>query len=401
MAGRVDPPDGTPDGGPSGGDDEYPSLVFDESFIQAARIQEFSAQERLQDEEHAAVRARPDAERRSRTGLGFSRQGVVLVLLIVLAFGTAIYMGIRNPYRSPARTGSEPLHSELLPLAPTDPVPGGKPGDLFENSPAARFATGADGVALPPVRSSEHYSESQVLAALTMAKEYVVESSLDPKVLTGGTVRPVRVLLNPRQQRQFDQSIQNPRNDGRHAATAWMVRLDRGKAALASPKVRVDGTLVVQEVAGGLEVTADHVFVYALRPAAPAKEKAKSEGKAKSGGEAAGEAKAKTGQAQAPGADGKSASLFSVRRQVRFHFDRQDLRDHQVKVRQVAVQAGPMNCGGDPSETLAPLLAGERAKDAGKAGTDPYARGRSTASMCGLLAASAQPSPDRPTRPNR
>ncbi|MBO8193931.1 hypothetical protein ITI46_20005 [Streptomyces oryzae] len=390
MGGRVDPPDGTPEGGPNGGDDEYRSLVFDESFIKAARLQEFSAQERLQDEEHAAVRPRPEAERRGpRVGLGLSRQGLILVLLIALAFGTAIYMGIRNPYRSPARTGAEPLHSEVLPLAPTGPVPGSNPADLFANSPAARFATGADGVALPPVRSSGRFSESQVLAALTAAKDYVVESSLDPDVLTGGAVRPVRVLLDPRQQRQFDQSVENPRNDGRHAATAWMVRLDRSKVELASPKVRVDGTLAVQEVGDGLEVTADHVFVYAVRPAGRGKGPGKNPGKG-----------AGKNPGKGPGA-GRTASLFSVRRQVHFRFERQDLRDREVNVRQVAVRAGPMNCGEDPSDALSPLLAGERAKDAGKAGTDPFARGRSTASMCGLLASSAQPSPDHPSRPSR
>ena len=57
MAGRRNPPEGTPDGGSGGGDDEYRSVVFDESFIKAARIQEFSAQERMEDEEHAAVRS--------------------------------------------------------------------------------------------------------------------------------------------------------------------------------------------------------------------------------------------------------------------------------------------------------------------------------------------------------
>ena len=200
MSGRVEPPDGTPEGAPGGGDDEYRSLVFDESFIKAARLQEFSAQERLEDEEHAAVRSRPVPALGSRTGLGFSRQGLVLVLLIVLAFGTAIYMGIRNPYQTPPKLGSEPMRSEILPLAPRGKVPGAAPADLFEHSPAAQFRAGADGVALPPVRRSEHFSESQVLAALTTAKDYVVESSLDPNVLTGEGVRRVRLLLNTRQQ---------------------------------------------------------------------------------------------------------------------------------------------------------------------------------------------------------
>ncbi|GAA2596832.1 hypothetical protein GCM10009863_07830 [Streptomyces axinellae] len=344
--------------------------MFDESFIKAARLQEFSAQERLDDEEHAAVRSRPVSALGRRTGLGFSRQGLVLVLLIVLAFGTAIYMGIRNPYQTPPKLGSEPMRSEMLPLAPRGMVPGATAADLFEHSPAAQFRAGADGVVLPPVRRSEHFSESQVLAALTTAKDYVVESSLDPNVLTGEGVRRVRLLLNTRQQEQFDHSLDSPRNDGRHAGTAWMVRFDPARTALADPRVRVNGTLAVHEAGpNALEVVADHVFVYAVRPAD------------------AGE-----------GEDAKrNASLFSVRREMRFHFDADDLRNHQLSVRQSSMRAGPMNCADDPSDTLSPLLAGQRAKDAGLAGTDPYARGRSTASMCGLLAASAQPSPDRPS----
>ena len=68
MAGRGDPPEGTPEGAPGGGEDEYRSVVFDESFVRAARLQEFSAQERMAD--HArAVRSRPPAAR-----AGASRQ---------------------------------------------------------------------------------------------------------------------------------------------------------------------------------------------------------------------------------------------------------------------------------------------------------------------------------------
>lgn len=371
MAGQVDPPDGAPDGASGGGEDEYRSLVFDESFIKAARLQEFSAQERMEDEEHAAVRNRPAVVEQSRSGFSVSRQGIVLVLLIALAFGTAIYMGIRNPYQNPPRSDAEPMRSTLLPLAPPGKVPGATPADLYEHSPAAQFRTGADGVTLPPVRRSEHFSESQVLAALTGAKDYVVESSLDPDVLTHGAVRPVRILLGPGQQEQFDQSVESSRNDGRHAATGWMVRFDPSKTALADSKVRVNGTLAVQETApNALEVTADHVFVYAVRPADAGKGKHASE----------------------------AASLFTVRREVRFHFERNDLRDRQLSVRQVSMRAGPLPCSSDPSDSLTPLMAGQQAKDDGPAGTDPYARGRSQASMCGVLASAAQPSPDRPSR---
>ncbi|MBA0049856.1 hypothetical protein E0L36_02765 [Streptomyces sp. AJS327] len=364
MAGRGDPPEGTPEGVP-GGEEEYRSLVFDESFIEAARIQEFSAQERLEDEEHAAVRSRPDPPS-VRGGIAASRQGLILVLLIVVAFGTAIYMGVRNPYNTPDPPSAEPMRATMLPLAPREAVPGETPDVLFEHSPAAQFRSGASGVALPPARGSEHFSESQVLSALTTAKEYVVESSIDPDVLTGGAARSVRLMLSPAQQEQFDESLDDPRADGRHAATSWMVRFDPAKVALADPEVRVSGKFAVREAgSNALEVTADHVFVYAVRAA--------------KGG--AGER-----------AEGR-ASLFTVRRELRMHFDRESLRDHQLSVQQVSTQAGPLPCAADSSDVLTPLLAGQRAKDDGPAGTDPFARGRSSAPMCGVLAPDAQPSP--------
>jgi hypothetical protein len=386
MAGRGNPPEGPDDA--SGGDDEYRdeyrSVVFDESFVKAAQLQEFSARERMEDEEHAAVRQRASASSATgdddgaedgtdtgdeRSTITASRQGIVLVLLIVLAFGTAIYMGIRNPYQAPAEPAVEPMRASLLPLAPRDEVPGATPSDLYEHSPAARFRTGADGVNLPPARRTAHFSESQVLSALAAAKEYVVESSLNPAVLTGNSDRTVRILLDPAQQAQFDQSMDNPRNDGRHSATGWMIRFDPSKTVLADPRVRVQGTLAVQESGpDALEVVADHVFVYAVR--AP-----------------------DVGEGE--DADERS-SLFTVRREVRFQIDREDLRRQQLAVRQVAMRAGPLPCSADMSATLRPLLVGEKAKDDGGAGTDPYARGREAASMCGVLATSAQPSPEKP-----
>ncbi|WP_055484972.1 hypothetical protein [Streptomyces sp. WMMB 322] len=381
MAGRGNPPEGTPDDASGGGDDEYRddyrSVVFDESFIKAARLQEFSARERMEDEEHAAVRNRalPSAGEATdedhggtyqRGSITASRQGIVLVLLIVLAFGTAIYMGIRNPYQAPPEPPAEPMRNALLPLAPRDAVPGAAPADLFEHSPAAQFRAGADGVTLPPVRRTRHFSDSQVLAALTAAKEYIVTSSLDPAVLNGNTYRDVRVLLDPVQHEQFDQSMDHPRNDGRHSATGWMVRFDPSKTALADARIRVNGSMTVQEAGpDALEVVADHVFVYAVQAA--------DEGK----GEKAAD----------------KSSLFTVRREVRFQIDREDLRRQQLSVLQVSMRAGPLPCSADMSDALAPLLAGEKAKDDSAAGTDPYARGRSSASLCGLLSTSSQPSP--------
>ncbi|GAA3395721.1 hypothetical protein [Streptomyces roseoviridis] len=360
MAGRGDPPEGTPEGVP-GGEDEYRAVVFDEAFVRAARLQEFSAQERMG--EHAqAVRTLPAPQSRG----GGSRQALLLVLLILLAFGTAVYLGVRNPYQPPVDQPAEALRTTLVPLAPQGPVPGGEPARLFARSPAAGQRVGAAGITLPPTGRTGHFSENQVMTALGIAKDYLVASSLEPGVLTGATVRPPRLLVDPDQQEQFDRSVESPRDDGRHAVSGWLVRFDPRRVTLADPAVRVQGTLRFAEInTDHLEVTADHTFTYAVRPAA-------------------------SGSGPAP-----RASLYTVHRELRFRFDREDLRMHRAELVTSTVRAGPQSCDGDTTGALRPLLAGERAADRDRqAVTDPYATDRpATAPLCGTLAPRAQPSP--------
>ncbi|NJP99427.1 SCO2583 family membrane protein [Streptomyces zingiberis] len=371
MAGPGDPPEGTPKGVPGGGDDDYRSVVFDESFIRAARLQESSARERLGDRAPAVRDRGPWSRTRGH------RQVLLLVLLITMAFSTAVYLGIRSPYQAVAEREPEPLRSAVLPLAPRDGVPGGEPGELFAHSPAARFRTGADGVAMPAARRTGNFTDTQVLSALDAAKEYLVRSSLDPEVLTGSTVRPVRVLVDPGQHAQFDRSMDEPDDDGRHAATGWLLRFHPGEVTLADTGVRVRGSLTVTEAGPDqLEVTGDHTFVYAVKPARSA------DGERREGG----------GKKAREGRDADRASLFTVRRETRFRFDRGDLRDHQLEVVQSRLRAGPMSCSAETAEYLRPLLAGERAARAGPAATDPYtADGRPASGGCGVLAGAAQP----------
>ncbi|MFL5998467.1 MAG: hypothetical protein ACJ736_29950 [Streptomyces sp.] len=352
MGGPGDPPEGTPEGGPVGGEDEYRSVVFDESFVRAARLQEYSAQERMAD--HApAVRRRPPLRR------GLSRQALILFLLIALAFGTAIYMGVRHPYQNSAvRRPAEPLRMTVIPLAPAGKVPGHADAEyLYGHSPAAQYRVGAEGIPLPASRRTAHFSDSQVVSALTTAKDYIVRSSLDPDVLVGDQVRAVRVLLDTDQLDQFDQSFAHPAADGRHAPTGWLIRFDPAQTRLADHRIRVQGSLQAAETdSSTLEVTSDHTFVYALRSAAA----------------------------------GAEVSLFTVRRELHFRFDRDDLRMHTAQLVVSYVQAGPLSCAEDSTNRLHPLLAGETAKAGGPAGTDPYATGSAPA-LCGSLATGAQP----------
>ncbi|MFG2213704.1 hypothetical protein ACIOZL_06040 [Streptomyces sp. NPDC087769] len=360
MASRGEPPEGPPESPTGGGEDEYRSLVFDESFVRAARLQEFSAQERMED--HApAVRSLP--ARRLRTG---PRAAIALVLLIALAFGMAVYMGLRHPYEAPVGRRAEPLRSTVVPLAPQGAVPGGTAAALLAKSPAAHFGTGAEGINLPAVRRTDNFSDSQVATALTTVKDYLVASSLDSDVLNGTAARPVEMLLDPDQTAQFERSMNRPQDDGQHAATGWLVRFDPAKVALASPDIRVRGTLsYTEEGSDTLEVVSDHTFTYTLRPAVPGSQPK----------------------------DG--ASLFTVRRELHFRFDREDLRLHRLELRSSYVQAGPQSCPADTTGALRPLLAGQHAVARGPAGTDPYATGRPTAALCGTLTVS---SPQAPTR---
>jgi hypothetical protein len=295
---------------------------------------------------------------------GLSRQALILVLLIAVAFGTAIYMGVRHPYQTPANSGppAEPLRMTVIQLAPQGKVPGVTDTDyLYAHSPAAQFRIGAEGIPLPAARRTAHFADSQVTNALSIAKDYIVRSSLYPEVLTGDQIRAVRVLLDPDQLDQFDQSFGHPAADGRHAPTGWLVRFDATQAELADRRIRVQGTLQAAETdSSTLEVTADHTFVYALRTA-------------------------EAGDNKAP-----EASLFTVRRELHFRFDREDLRLHQAQLVVSYVQAGPLSCAEDSTNRLHPLLAGQTAKEGGPAGTDPYATGGATA-LCGSLAVGSQP----------
>ncbi len=352
MSGSGYPPEGAPTGGP-GGDDEYRSVVFDESFVRAARIREYSARERMDDVGRAV------ATRHTMARVGRHRQALLLVLLMALAFGSAIYLGVRHPYRPLTPVPSGPLHIQLTPLTPQGPVPAALADPLFDADHVAGYRTGADGITLPAVRGTAHFTGGQVRLALTISKEYLIASSLDVTALTGGDVRGVRDLLSPGELQQFDRSLDRPADDGRHAATGWLVRFDPDRVVLADPDVKVQGTMAVTEDgADGLEVATDHTLVYTVRSA---------------------------------DSDKRAPSLFTVRRQLRLYFDHDDLAAHQVELEQSAVEAGPLDCGSDPSAYFRPLLTGQVATSG--VGTDPYDHRQSVAGVCGTLRTPPSPSP--------
>ncbi|RKN36788.1 hypothetical protein [Streptomyces hoynatensis] len=367
MAGRTDPPEGTPGGAPGAGDEEYQSIVFDESFVRAARLQEFSAQERLEDHTTAVRRRSPDSGRAQARAV--PKQGIALALIILLAFAAAIYLGNNNPYASHDGIAADPPAATVILLAPEeteDAVRGSAdPEALFAQSPAADYGVGEGGVSLPDPRPTEHFSREQVLTALTLAKEYVVASALNAEVLAGATTAPVRELLGADQEQQFDAALDG--RDPRSRPVDWLVRFDPDEVALAANEVRVDGEFTFGEISEDvLQVTGRHVFAYAVRPAG------------------------------VPQAD---ATLFTLQRDIRLEFGDKELRDRNVVLRQVDSLAGPIDCAEIPETALRPLLAGEVAGEPGSEGTDPYDLTGGRPVLCGTYAAEAlTPPADRQSR---
>ncbi len=355
MGGREDPPEGAPDGVPPGGDDdsEYRSVVFDESFVRAARIQEYSARERLDDAAHA-VHVRRAVPR------GLARQALAVAVLIVVAFGLAVYMGVRHPYRAHTPAVSEQIRVNVIPLVPGGTVPAVSPTAPFAGSAAQAYGHGIR-VPTAAARRIGGYAQSEVQQALDTAKKYLTVTSLDHDTVLSGDVEPVRELLSAGQRDQFDDTLTQPSDDGSHAATGWLVRFDPSAdislAGSDATAIRVNNGKVHTAAAGSeLEIVSDYTFFYALR-----------------------------------GAPDTGVSLFTVRRRLVFHADHADLREHHIEVVDADVEAGPLACTDAVGSYFRPILAGQ---SGGRLeGVDPYHPDHPAGSVCTAMDDSATPSP--------
>ncbi|MFI9324636.1 hypothetical protein ACIGXI_33305 [Kitasatospora aureofaciens] len=353
MGDPREPPEGTPEGG-SGNEDEFRSVVFDESFVRAARIQELSARERLAGSFGKATRARV------RLGpLGtVPRQALALLLLILLAFGAAVYFGVNSPKGLASRPEGSQLTVSLVALSPASAVrPVADPADPFAALPPG-YGDGAAGLNTPAGAATEHFSKVEVTKALDTVQRYLVASSLTPAAVVQGATTDVRTFVTPGEQAQFDASVSQPVDDRHHAVTGWIVRFDPAQAALASDTVKVVGAMRVDEAdSGTLQITTDHTFVYALKPAgAPA---------------------------------GAPVTLETVRRELTFQFDRVDLASAQLRLVDSVVQAGPEPCTASMARFLQPVLAtAQGAVVPPPPAVDPGDHARPAWQVCGVLSGS-------------
>ncbi|GAA2950241.1 hypothetical protein [Streptomyces enissocaesilis] len=140
----------------------------------------------------------------------------------------------------------------------------------FRGSPAARWASGTAGIAVPAAGATGWMSTAQVERALGRTRDFLAASSLDPGVLRGA--RPARAiaLINPHQQDVQDFLATAFRAPSRRNDPLMLFsRFDEAHVRLVGDVVRTRGRITYREgERGALRVTADVTYVYPVTRAA-------------------------------------------------------------------------------------------------------------------------------------
>ncbi|WP_242885154.1 SCO2583/SCO2584 N-terminal domain-containing protein [Actinomadura litoris] len=268
--------------------------VFDDDFVRSAAFTEPSARERAhvpgrrerwrarREERRSAPfggeLGREWGGRRSRWALfrgsrhaGYRdpghRKAVVQVIsgvMVLLLISTALWW-----WNRPGDAGGAAGGAALLPLPA--PTPGGAPADPFAGSPAADYADGEAGLQMPDPKAVNGLSAADMALAYVQVRKLLVAANLDPAVVFERRPDAFARLLEPRQRREFERSLdrKGPKN-----TRAWVTSFAAGSAERAADVVKVRGTVTAQKQrdqgTDGAKVKTDHLFVYAVRrPGSP------------------------------------------------------------------------------------------------------------------------------------
>ncbi|WP_329019179.1 hypothetical protein [Streptomyces sp. NBC_01601] len=134
----------------------------------------------------------------------------------------------------------------------------------FRGSPAASWASGAAGIAVPKAEAVGWMSAAEVERALARSRDFLVASGLDRGVLRGERPQKAIALINPHQkdvQHLLKTAFRSPseKND----PLLLFSRFQPARAHLVGDVVKTRGRLTYREgERGALQVTADVIFVY-------------------------------------------------------------------------------------------------------------------------------------------
>lgn len=170
--------------------------------------------------------------------------------------GTPLAAESQNPRQAP---GAEPS------LRPTLAEP-------FRGSPAARWADGTAGIAVPEARATGWMDTAQVEQALQKSRAFMAAAGLDSHVLRGERPTKAIALLNPHQkdvQEYLRSALSSTAPTSDTDPLRLFSRFRPERARLVGDVVKTRGRLTYREgKRGAVEVTADVTFVYPVTPAA-------------------------------------------------------------------------------------------------------------------------------------
>lgn len=274
--------------------DPFADLVLDEEFVKGATVKEASGRARMLS---ARWKRKPPPEpeawrpvteiRRSRFGRKARKLDpwgrpvrrrklnwqapLFIVLAVAVTLAGLNVDRLRNWYQGSSQdTASAHVTQAPETAAPTAAPPTTAPKDPtvdhpWAGSPAETWPAGSDAIQLPEAKAIGAFDRDEVAAQLKLVKDYLVTSSLDPTVISGGDPSAALDLLGGKQRSVVEENLQHPSHD--HSATSWFTRFDPRTAILVGTTVKVQGHMSFEDDGdNGVMVHADYTFVYALRP---------------------------------------------------------------------------------------------------------------------------------------
>jgi hypothetical protein len=217
-------------------------------------------------------RARPPAAGQGG-GRSLLTAAIVVVCVAGAVFGILKLRTSGSSDQKPVTNGATPSGQHVASSMPTPTL-----ADPFAGTPAASYADGALGIAIPVARPVGTYSAAQVAAAYRKTQKMLIAAHLDETTLRGGSPGAFAGMLIPQQRTQFISLLDRiglTASGSQRSSRTWVTSFAPGIAQLVGKAIKVHGAMYATTGRNGsfhvLRVHADYLFVYAVeRPGQPA-----------------------------------------------------------------------------------------------------------------------------------
>jgi hypothetical protein len=134
------------------------------------------------------------------------------------------------------------------------------PADIFAGTPVGAYANGADGIVVPAATATGPFSTATIAADLIVVKHVMIQTRLDPKVLTGHDSSAFLGMIASDERGEVQKDLQG--------GTIMPYLTEIGSSdSLTDDPIKVAGTMTYTERTSSrgvreLDVTTNYVFVY-------------------------------------------------------------------------------------------------------------------------------------------